>query len=57
MRADLLKDGKRYLKDGEITDLELYDWKERYEAYHSLGANGVLTALNEEIISLAIHSE
>lgn len=56
MRASLLRDGKQYLKDGSITELELFDWKARYEAYHALGKNGVLNALNEEIINLAIHS-
>lgn len=57
MRAELIKDGKQYLKDGSITELELYDWRGRYEAYHSLGKNGVLDTLNEEIINLAIHAD
>lgn len=57
MRAQLLKDGKQFLKDGEISELELYDWRSRYEAYHSLGKNGVLDALNNAIIQMAVDKQ
>ena len=53
MRAQLIKDGKKYLNDGSIDDLEYLDWQSRYTAYHNLGCNGVLDELNNKIISLA----
>lgn len=56
MRAQLIKDGKQYLSDGTINDLEYMDWKNRFEAYHSLGSNGVIDELNQKIINLAVNS-
>lgn len=53
MRAQLIKDGKQYLKDGCIETLEYLDWQKRYNDYHNLGQNGVLDELNNKIISLA----
>lgn len=56
MRAQLIKDAKQYLKDGEISDLEYLDWQNRFQAYHSLGSNGVIDELNEKIINLSVNS-
>ena len=53
LRADLIKDGKRYLAEDSISDIEYIDWKGRYECYHKLGVNGVLDELNEKVIDLA----
>lgn len=53
MRHDLIADYKRYMQDGEINEVELFDWQDRYKSYHSLGQNGVLDAYNEDIINLS----
>lgn len=54
LRADLIKDGKRYLELNDISDIEYIDWKSRYECYHALGVNGVLDELNKKVIDLAV---
>lgn len=52
MRGELLKDYYSFTERGYVTDLELADWENRYNAYHMLGANGVLDKRYEQILSL-----
>lgn len=52
MRAQLLKDYKEYDKKGYILDIELKDWENQYQAYHQLGANGVLNDRYERLLQL-----
>ena len=55
MRGELLKDYYSFTERGYVTDLELADWENRYNAYHMLGANGVLDKRYEQILSLPCH--
>jgi len=52
MRGELLKDYYRFMDKGNVTDLELDDWENRYSAYHQLGANGVLDRRRDQILNL-----
>lgn len=56
LRSDMIKDAKQYIADGNLTELELYDWQHRYESYHKLGKNGVMDAFNEKVINLAVNN-
>lgn len=43
MRAQLLKDYTFYMRQGYISQLELDEWENQYQAYHQLvGPNGIL---------------
>lgn len=52
MRHQLLADYHKYIDRGYITDDEQEDWESRYQAYHSLGQNGVLDAKRQELFEL-----
>lgn len=52
MRGQLLDKYHEYIKRGSITDMELTEWINQYNAYHSLGANGVLDKRKEELLNL-----
>lgn len=52
MRAQLLKDYKEYEKKGYVLDIELKDWENQYQAYHQLGANGVLDDRYKRLLEL-----
>lgn len=53
MRRDLLIDYHRYKDQNFITDEDLDAWEAAYQAYHSLGANGVMDARREELMDLS----
>ena len=48
----LLKDYKEYDKKGYVLDIELKDWENQYQAYHQLGANGVLDDRYKRLLEL-----
>lgn len=52
MRRDLIKDYYMFKNAGVISQRDLDDWEAQYQAYHSLGANGVLDAVREELMHL-----
>lgn len=54
MRSQLLKDYSTYKAQGYITDLQLQDWENQYQAYHELGANGVLDSRRAELLNLPL---
>lgn len=52
MRRDLTQDYHKYMEAGHIEDDDLDMWENAYQAYHSLGANGIMDARREELIKL-----
>ena len=57
MRSQLLKDFYTYKRRGFILEAELQDWIDCYEAYHSLGANGIMDKRKETLLSLETKQE
>ena len=53
MRAQLLKDYYFYEKQGWISDIEMKEWQNQYNAYHELvGENGVLDDRYRKLLNL-----
>lgn len=57
MRSQLLKDYYTYKRRGFIYEAELSDWMSQYEAYHSLGANGIMDKRKEALLDLDTKEE
>lgn len=52
MRRDLTQDYHKYMDQGFIDDDDLDMWEASYQAYHSLGVNGVMDSRREDLIKL-----
>ncbi len=52
MRRDLTQDYHEYMNQGFIDDDDLDMWEASYQAYHSLGVNGVMDSRREDLIKL-----
>lgn len=52
MRSQLLKDYYTYKRRGFVYEAELSDWISQYDAYHSLGANGVMDKRKETLLDM-----
>ena len=52
MRRTLMIDYHKYMDADKITDEELDLWEEDYQAYHSLGENGIMDSRREDLIKL-----
>lgn len=52
MRTKLLELYDKYISRGWLSDDELADWENQYQAYHSLGQNGILDARRQQLLSL-----
>lgn len=52
MRTKLLELYNKYIEQGWISDEDLQDWENQYQAYHSLGKNGILDARRQQLLSL-----
>ena len=52
MRSQLLEQYHRYLKDGYISEEHMEDWENQYQAYHSLGENGILDNRRNTLLKL-----
>ena len=57
MRSQLLKDYYKYRERGFIYESELEDWKDCYEKYHKLGANGVMDKKYENVLNFETRAE
>ena len=57
MRSQLLKDYYTYTKRGYVLESELEDWESQYQAYHSLGANGILDSRRDVLMKLESRKE
>ena len=57
MRSQLLKDYYHYTNRGFIYESELSDWENQYQAYHSLGANGIMDNRRERLLNLDVKEE
>lgn len=55
MRRELTQDYHMYMAQGYIDDDDLDMWEASYQAYHSLGVNGIMDSRREELIHLASH--
>lgn len=53
MRRELTMDFHRYMADGKIDDDDLDMWEASYQAYHSLGENGIMDSRRTELIKLS----
>lgn len=54
LRVQLIEYHEKWTERGYITKHELENFIEMYDAYHSLGGNGMVTKLLEEIKKLPI---
>ncbi len=52
MRSQLLKQYHFYMDDGWISEEHMEDWENQYNAYHSLGENGILDSRREQLLKL-----
>jgi len=52
MRSQLLEQYHRYLDAGWISEEHMEDWENQYQAYHSLGENGVLDSRRDVLMKL-----
>lgn len=52
MRTKLLELYNHYIEVGYVTQEQLDDWENQYQAYHSLGKNGVLDARRQTLFAL-----
>ena len=57
MRSQLLKDYYKYKERGFVYEAELQDWLNQYEAYHSLGANGIMDKRKETLLNMETRAE
>lgn len=57
MRSQLLKDYYKYTQRKYIYEAELEDWINQYNAYHSLGANGIMDKRKETLMNLETKAE
>lgn len=57
MRSQLLKDYYKYVDRGFVYESELDDWENQYQAYHSLGANGIMDNRRTKLMSLETRKE
>ena len=55
MRRDLTLDYHRYMDQGNIDDDDLDMWEASYQAYHSLGVNGIMDSRRDDLIKLNSH--
>lgn len=52
MRSQLLEQYHFYMDDGWISEEHMEDWENQYQAYHSLGENGILDSRRAELLKL-----
>lgn len=52
MRSQLLEQYHHYMDGGWISEEHMEDWENQYQAYHSLGENGVLDSRREALLKL-----
>lgn len=52
MRSQLLEQWHYYMDGGWISEEHMEDWENLYQAYHSLGENGVLDSRREALLKL-----
>lgn len=57
MRSQLLEQYHHYMDCGWISEEHMEDWENQYQAYHSLGENGVLDSRREELLKLPSKKE
>lgn len=57
LRVQLIEYHDRYMSLGHIPSYAYENFCEMYEAYHSLGGNGMITHMYEEIKELEIRKE
>lgn len=52
MRRELTIDFRKYIEQGYIEDDDLDMWEASYQAYHSLGKNGIMDERRQRLIAL-----
>ena len=52
MRRELTIDYHKYIEEGHIDDDDLDMWEASYQAYHSLGKNGIMDDRRNRLIEL-----
>lgn len=52
MRRELQIDFHEAMAKGEISDEDLETWEASYQAYHSLGQNGIMDKYRQKLIDL-----
>ena len=57
MRSQLLKDYYAYTNRGYVYESELEDWENQYQAYHALGANGIMDNRRDRLLKLDVKEE
>lgn len=57
LRVHLIEYHAKYMEAGEIPSYAYQNFIEMYEAYHTLGGNGMITKMYEEIRELHIKTQ
>lgn len=57
LRVQLIEYHDKYMSLGHIPSYAYENFCEMYEAYHSLGGNGMITHMHEEVKELEIRKE
>lgn len=52
MRRDLMCDYHKFMADGFISDEDMDTWESSYQAYHSLGVNGIMDTRRDDLLRL-----
>ena len=52
MRSQLIEQYHQYIDQGYITEEQMEDWENQYQAYHSLGENGILDSRRKDLLRL-----
>ena len=52
MRSELLDKYHFYMEGGWISDVNMKEWENAYQAYHSLGENGILDDRRLKLMNL-----
>lgn len=52
MRSQLIEQYHQYMDQGYITEEQMEDWENQYQAYHSLGENGILDSRRKDLLRL-----
>lgn len=52
LRAELIRSGEKYIKQGYCPVYAKDAYDKMYKAYHNLGGNGTMTELHEKVMDL-----
>lgn len=52
MRDNLMRQYHKHMKSGFISEDDLKEWENQYQAYHALGQNGIMDKRRNDLLNL-----